>query len=228
MPGKEKMVETTDIRALVWDFDGTFYRPDARLFDLVRKAEIRVITTHKQVSFDQAERLFYQHFKVNTASATEAVAQIVGIPTSQAAQEMEEHYDRRSFLNYDDRLVKLFKSLSHLQHVILANGIRQKIIESLEVLGVPLDTFKEIVTSETVGVNKPNSAGYAYVLKRTGLLAAQHCMVGDRPVVDLETAKKMGMQTCLVWSDERYPYVDVSLPDVYSVETLVSQLKSRG
>lgn len=222
------MGETTDIRVLVWDFDGTFYRPDAQLFELVRKAEITVITIHKQISFDQAERLFYQHFKVKTASATEAVAQIVGIPTSQAALEMEEYYDRRSFLKYDDRLVKLFKSLSQLQHIILANGIRQKIFESLEVLGVPLDTFKEIVTSETVGVNKPNPAGYAYVLKLTGLPAVQHCMVGDRPVVDLEPAKKMGMQTCLVWSDEHFPYIDVTLPDVYSVERLVSQLKPRG
>lgn len=213
-----------NIQVFVWDFDGTFYRPNEQLFASVRKAEIRVISEHLRVPYEEAEKRFYTVYKRQTASATEAVAGIVGIPTSQAACEMEEYYDRRTYLAYDARLVALFASLSKQQHIILANGIRQKIRESLEVLGVPVALFIDIVTSEIVGVNKPHLAGYEYVLTRTGIPADRHCMVGDRPVVDLEPAKKIGMKTCLVWSEDTYPYVDVTVPDVYTVGSLVTKL----
>lgn len=216
------MINPTVISVCIWDFDGTFYRPDPGLFGMVRAAEIRVIMEHKKLSFDTAEALFQQYYRVKSASATEAVAMITGQTTAAAAQEMEEYYDRRPYLRRDQRLIDLFASLHQYTHYLLANGIARKIRESLAVLGVPETTFTEIVTSETVGVNKPNPAGYRYILGKTGLPPERHIMIGDRPVVDLSEAKKQGMQTCLVWVADTAPYIDAVLPDVYGVGPLLA------
>ena len=90
-------------------------------------------------------------------------------------------------------------------------------------LGLPKETFVKIVTSEHAGANKPDPAGFQYIVDhyrdysssvydppaRQEVLSAtagsnntKFLMVGDRPLVDLAPAKALGMQTCLVWREK--------------------------
>ena len=58
-------------------------------------------------------------------------------------------------------------------------------------------------------------------MKKTGLPAAAHIMIGDREAVDLAPAKMLGMKTCLVWSDSASLVADVTLKTVYEVATIL-------
>ena len=210
-----------NIQVLIWDFDGTLYKPHPDLWRDVREAEYRVIAEHTGWEKEKVIEEFTKLYKVVLASATQVVAKLAEIQVKQAAIEMENYYDRTKYLRPDDKLVELFTKLAHLKHYLLVNGIQKKIVEALAVLGLSESLFAEIVTSETVGDNKPSPKGFLYILEKTGLSLEQHLMIGDRIDVDLEPAKKIGMKTCLVWSVTSHPSVDVTIPTVYDVANLV-------
>jgi HAD superfamily hydrolase (TIGR01549 family) len=209
-----------DVQILIWDFDGTLYKPNAELFHDVRESEYRAIMKHTGWTREKAIEEFHTLHKVTIQSATAVVAKLCGVPVAAAAVESENYYDRRNYIHRDPRLIGMFKHLKQYRHFILANGMIAKHKETLPVLGIPIDTFEEFVTAETVGVTKPDPAGFLYIMKKTGLAPNAHLMIGDRELVDLLPAKKLGMHTCLVWSDIPSAIADVTLPTVYDVANL--------
>ncbi len=210
-----------DVKVLIWDFDGTLYKPNTKLFRAVRESEYRTIM--EKTGWDRQKTIaeFDKHYKVVTPSATQTVAKLSGITTTEAALIMEKYFDRRDYLLRDEKLIGLFAALTRFRHYILANGTRYRLVESLAVLGVPASTFTEIITSEQAGENKPSDKGFRYILDKTGLPASAHMMIGDRESVDLAPAKAVGMHTCLVWSDIVSAIADVTLPTVYEVAQLL-------
>lgn len=218
----------TALSVFIWDLDGTLYAPDRRMHDAIRKAEIRVITDHTDLTFQEAEARFYSVYKSQTPSGTAASALIAGIPVPQAALEMERHFNRSDFLGRDDRLVRMFSVLTGFRHYIFSNGAVDGIVATIRTLGLSPDRFDEIVTSEKVGVNKPDTDGFRYILKATGLAPGAHVMVGDRDAVDIVPAKQVGMQTCLVWAGIGAETVaDFRAATVYDVPSAVGIGKRR-
>ena len=210
-----------NIKIIIWDFDGTFYKPDQKLWQDVREAEYKTIMNHNGWDRIRTEIQFAKLHKVKIASATEVVARLTGLSVKTASLDLEQYFDRRLYLSKDRKLIRLFADLKPFRHFILGNGVRHRIEEALDILGIPIKTFEEIVTSETVGVNKPNPEGYQYILNKTGLPPEQHLMVGDREVNDLATAKSLDMKTCLVWSDNPGNIADATLPKVYDIGNLL-------
>lgn len=211
-----------DVKVLIWDFDGTFYKPNPDLFHAVRESEYRTIMEYTHWNREKAIEEFEKYYKKIMPSATQTVAKLCGISTSEAALYMEKYYDRRPFLLRDEKLIDLFEKVKKYTHYILANGVRQRLEETLEILGIPKTTFTEIVTSELSGENKPSEKGFMYILQKTGLAPSAHLMIGDRELVDLAPAKALGMHTCLVWSETKSDIADVTLPTVYDVMQLLT------
>jgi FMN phosphatase YigB (HAD superfamily) len=183
-----------DVKILIWDFDGTLYKPNAELFHDVRESEYHAIMEHTGWNREKAIEEFHKLHKVTIQSATAVVAKLCSIPIAAAAVESEKYFDRRNYIHRDPRLIDMFERLKRFRHFILANGMIAKHKETLRVLGIPVDTFEEFVTAETVGV---------------------------REFVDVAPAKKLGMHTCLVWSDTPSAIADVTLSIVYDVAKLL-------
>lgn len=212
----------SNINVLIWDFDGTFYKPNPALFTAVREAEYRVITTRNGWTKEQATEAFEKLYKKVYPSATETVGRIVGIPTGEAALEMENYFDRRDFLSRDKRLIELFDKLKSYRHILFGNGIIARIKETLKVLGLPPETFELFVTSEVTGKTKPHPEGFQYILDYTKLPPAAHLMIGDREAVDLAPARALGIRTCLIWSKKPGEHADTTLPTVYDIPNILS------
>ena len=212
----------SEVKILIWDFDGTFYKPNPELFSAVRQAEYKTIMLHTGWTYDATVIKFTENYKKVSPSATETVGLLAGLSTTEAALDMENYYDRRKFLRRDDKLIDLMQKLSGYRHFILANGVRRRLEETLAVLGLNKNIFEEIVTSETTGVNKPHEAGFKYILEKTKLPPEDHLMIGDREQVDLVPAKKLGIKTCLVWSEQASAVADITLPEVYKVASLLT------
>jgi len=215
------MITISGIKVCVWDFDGTLYQPSAALSRAIIEADYELIMRH--TGWDKAKTMeeFHKIYKVSTPSSTETAAMLSGISVREAAIECELYKDRRPFLSHDQRLIDMFAVLSGFTHYFLVNGIVEKVKESLAVLGVSPDIFREIVTAEVVGVNKPQPDGFEYILRKTGLPPDAHLMIGDRVPVDLAPAKALGMKTCLVWSNEKDTIADAVLPEVYGVASML-------
>lgn len=210
-----------DVKVLIWDFDGTFYKPIPELWDDIRNAEYQTIVDYNRWPLEKAQFEFNKLHKNKIASATETVAYLCKIPTNIAAIHMEERYDRLKYLKHDRELVNLFVRLAKFRHYILANGVKAKITQSLEKLGLNSSIFSEIITSEIIGANKPDPKGFEYIIAKTGLPPTAHLMVGDRENIDLAPAKALGMQTCLVWSDAPGELADATLTRVYGIADLL-------
>lgn len=211
----------SNVKILIWDFDGTLYKPNPDLFHEVRESEYKAIMKHTGWSHEKASEEFHKLHKITIQSATAVVAKLCNITIPEAAAESENNYDRRDYIARDDKLIDMFKRLSNYRHFILANGIIASHKRTLPVLGIPIETFEEYVTAETVGVTKPNPAGFLYILKKTGLPSTAHLMIGDRELVDLAPAKKLGMHTCLVWSDTPGAIAEVTVKKVYDVASFL-------
>jgi HAD superfamily hydrolase (TIGR01549 family) len=209
------------VKILIWDFDGTLYRPNPELFSNVRESEYRAIMEHTGWTREKTINEFHKLHKVTIQSATAVVSKLCNISIAASAVESEKYFDRRKYLARDPRLSSMFERLRGFRHFILANGVIAQHKEALEVLGIPPEIFEEFVTSETVGVTKPDPAGFLYIMKKTGLVPDAHLMIGDRESVDIVPAKKLGMHTCLVWSDTKSAVADVTLPTVYDVAQLL-------
>jgi len=210
-----------DVKILIWDFDGTLYKPNPIILNDIRELEYQAIMKHTGWTRGKTVEEFHKLYKVTIQSGTAVVAKLANIPFAAAAIESEKDFDRRKYLHRDPQLIKMFQMLKQFQHYVLANGVIAKHKETLDVLGIPVDTFQEIVTAETVGVTKPDPAGFLYIMKKTGLPAAAHMMIGDRELVDIAPAKKLGMHTCLVWSHTPSVIADVTLPTVYDVARIL-------
>ena len=208
----------SSVRVCVWDFDGTFYLPNPDLWKKIRQAEYQTIVNHTGWTLAKAAEEFAKVHKVTVKSATETVGILSGITTDEASREMEQYFDRREFVAYDEQLVTLLtKTLRSYTHIILANGVKSNLLKTLEILGIPEATFDCIVTSEMVGVNKPNSGGYEFIEIHTGLPREAHLMIGDREEVDLVTAKNRGWKTCLVHTDPVIGGWNSVLSSVYDI-----------
>jgi HAD superfamily hydrolase (TIGR01549 family) len=213
------MKKLTGIKVIIWDFDQTLYSEIPPLKVEFNKALMQVLSHH----MPQDETILRQKFEsLHPAvypSDTKTLSVMCNIPLTDAARELELYFDRIKYLKYDPKLVTLFNKLKGYQHYILTNGIIEKVSLSLKKLGLSPQIFTEIISSETVGVNKPDLAGFNYILNHTGYAPSAHLMVGDRDSVDLRPAQLLGIKTCFVWGESEI--ADVSVPTVYDVENVV-------
>jgi HAD superfamily hydrolase (TIGR01509 family) len=82
--------------------------------------------------------------------------------------------------------------------------------------------FDVLMTSDEIGRNKPNEEFYSKILSALGVKSGECVMVGDKPQVDLELAKKLGMKTVWMkhgrWSERqagmRFEFVDFEITDL--------------
>lgn len=210
-----------NIKVLIWDFDGTLYRPNKELFKVIRGAEYKTIAHHTGWSLEKIDKEFHALYKKTIQSAIAVTAHYSGITIPDAMREMETYFDRRTYLKRDEKLIRLFEKLKGYRHIIFGNGVVARQKETISLLGIPLDTFELYVTPELVGITKPDTAGFQYILDYTKLPASKHCIIGDREKVDLVPAKELGMKTCLVWSDTQSAIADVTLRAVYDIERIL-------
>lgn len=216
------MQKIKHIKVLIWDLDGTLYRPIPAMLTDREESAYRVIINHTGWTREKTINEFRKIYPKYTPSITKACALLANIPLPQAAYENELYKNRKKYLKSDPQLQHLFLKLTNFTHFMLVNGIQEKTREALSILGLSVVIFREIVTSEVVGENKPSEKGFRYILEKTQLRPEQHLMIGDRELVDLAPAKKLGMKTCLVWSDKASSdFTDIVLPTVYQVQNLV-------
>ena len=92
-----------------------------------------------------------------------------------------------------------------------------------------IDVF---MSSDDVGMNKPNKKFYSVMLAKLGVGASECVMVGDKPHVDLVLAKPLGMKTVWmkygrwadVYKDAELDYVDHSITDLKELVSIMEGL----
>lgn len=125
-------------------------------------------------------------------------------------------------------VLKTLKELKRMKIRLMiltdSDGKREFKEKRIKKLGI-WDYFDFIITTDDVGVNKPNMRVYSYLIEKTGIDPKKTLIVGDHPESDLVNAKKTGMTT--VWDQEAIPlgmklsYVDYVIKDIIEVVDVV-------
>ncbi len=84
-----------------------------------------------------------------------------------------------------------YLSPNYQMHII-TNGFKGSTEEKL-VSSRLRPYFKETITSECIGITKPNAAIFEYAVKLTGAILEESIMIGDNPETDLQGAFNSGM-----------------------------------
>ena len=237
-----------NIKVLVWDVDGTLYQTPAEFYNQLHQFWVGEVKKKLGLSFEKAEKIYDQYKKKYLSSTL--TLKVLGIgEEKEILVKSEEIVKGKKFIKKDPKLVGLFRKLKNFRHLVLRNGTRRETIARLELLGLierekrgkylstersdrfypcleysgGLGSFERVFgTVDAFDTVKPDEKVFKKILEYTKLPADQHLMIGDRVEVDLMPAKKLGMRTCLVWSESDNKNVDVSIKRIYDIINLLA------
>jgi len=188
-----------EVRALIFDMDGTLYESKA-LDRQYADAVVGYLAEQRGVSPEEALGVF-------RAKRAELEARLGRKPTTTGTM-VELGFDLEHWIAWRDARVRpeevldpdpaLRSLLEDLKRsfmlVVVTNNSIEMTHRTLGVIGID-DLFDHTFTVQDTGLIKPDPAIYRRVAEAIGV-PPQHCMsVGDRPHVDLEPAAAVGMQT---------------------------------
>ncbi|MDQ4065779.1 MAG: HAD-IA family hydrolase [Actinomycetota bacterium] len=134
----------------------------------------------------------------------------LGIEDDRLATALYERFSSPSSYRLYDDVIPAIESL-------LAHGKRIGLISNfdgwLEAMLVEMEVhhhFDVSVISGIEGIEKPDPAIYDLAVRKAGVDARSAVHVGDSPVMDIEPARKAGMNVVLLDRVGRYPDADVS------------------
>jgi putative hydrolase of the HAD superfamily len=98
-------------------------------------------------------------------------------------------------------------TLARLKEVVpvslFTNFVPRRIEMLLEHLQISKDCFTHILSGDDIVERKPALDGFYKMIELSGVSPNQNMYIGDRVDVDIKPAKRVGMQTCLIYSESR-------------------------
>jgi len=205
-----------DIKAILWDVDGTLYKDTRELRETFDKPCIKAFGKAKKLSDKKAEKEFWKTYgKLSSKTKT---LESVGIEAKQFIKDLAAEIEFHKFLRNDKKMIKTIKSLKHLKHFVLSNAGRKETIKKLRAIGIPLKLFEDIMVTYEFPYMKPDPRSFSTAVRKMKLKPSQVLTIGDREKTDIIPAEKADLRTCMVWG--KCQYADVSLKTVYEVAEL--------
>jgi len=193
-----------DLDRTLWDFDKN---SQDTLTQLVKRFELKRRGVDSSEKFINKYKIHNERlwdlYRVDKITKEELrtkrfrlVLEEYGINDNQLAEDFGIAYVRESPLK--TRLfpfaieVLIYLHRKYKLHII-TNGFKEVQHIKLEKSNLT-PYFKTIITSEQVGVKKPNPQIFAYALNNTGAMAEESIMIGDDLEVDIIAAKIFGIE----------------------------------
>lgn len=107
------------------------------------------------------------------------------------------------FIPRKDVYETLLKIREKLPISLFTNSSESNTYRTLAANGIDLNWFTYIITSQNIPNRKPHLSGFEEIITLSQLDPKFILYVGDRVTVDILPAKKLSMQTCLVWGESK-------------------------
>jgi FMN phosphatase YigB (HAD superfamily) len=191
----------TPIRGVIFDLDGTLYRMPwfmkPVLFAMLLPHGLR-LSTYMRVR----KRMAGQDFGSGAAlmgEMSERLGRSAGL-SAEAARAWIVGPFYTAFVNLMPLMRDSRPGLAGALAALRGAGIRRGVLSDfnrvrgrLEALGLPLDLFDTVDSSEEFGALKPSTRPFVHIAQRWGLAAEQVLVVGDRDDTDGAAARAAGM-----------------------------------
>ena len=224
------------IKQIIWDVDGTLYQNIPELTQCDNTFQRNFLAKYLP-ELSEAQRLYrLKEMMKKYKGSTLAMSKISGLSITEVGWLNEQALPRSHYIKKDPKLRQLFQKIKDQQitNYVLRNGITTETKKIIKLLGLAPDDgsetrdefFSQIIGSfDSIGKSKPDLAVFEYFVKNFRLNPAETLSIGDRIEIELVPAKKLGMQTALVWQksipEKSKSIVDFVLPTVYDLASIL-------
>ncbi|MFH1247239.1 MAG: HAD family hydrolase [Candidatus Micrarchaeota archaeon] len=210
------MKTTNEIKWIWWDLDDTLYIVPSEVKEQRKKIRIKLLA--QITSKPESEELWQEFLKLyEKYGSNSAVFAALGKPID-FMQNEDDKINILYYLKKDKRTAAMFQYFSQLpiKHGLFTNNRAERAKSILHHVGIDPNLFSVILTKEHVKP-KPSLEGFEKIIEISQVKPSEILFVGDRVKTELIPAKQVGMQTCLVWSEEKNPAADYVFPHVADV-----------
>ena len=194
-----------DLDRTLWDFEKNSYKTLLQLIDEFELIKRGVDTPedfiNKYKIHNEKLWVLYREGKITKENLRVKrffmVLDEYGISDIDLADSFGKEYIRQSPLKTEliPFSIKILKYLSDKYQLhIITNGFNEVQFIKLDSSGLK-EYFDVIVTSEQVGVNKPDARIFNYALNQAKAKAEESIMIGDNLSIDILGARKVGMHS---------------------------------
>ena len=202
----------SSIDVIVWDVDGTLYKSDPEMWDLMNLEIRRGVSEKVKIPF-ASFAIAYDQVYAKLGSHTQTLDHFDVDGRKMIHDVIQKKLP--SLLSVDRKLKTMFERLKKYRHIVLSNAGEKMTKKKLDVLGVGKGVFERIFSTYEMDWVKPDRRVFDHVVNELGVDASRCLMVGDRVETDLAPAKAIGMRTCMVWGESSE--VDLSVNTVYEL-----------
>jgi len=211
-----------EIKAVVFDIDGTLYRSqeyERHLYLMI----VKTISWFTGLDIQQAaERLRQEKYKHRTVSRS---VEAMGIDRRMFFDKLAEHVEPGKYIAKNPEAIAVLNTLRRRGYKIAlhTNSGRKLAEKVLEAIGIGDNCYDVLITSDEAEP-KPSQEGYLLCAAKLNVKPSEALYVGDRPEVELKPAKEMGMKTALINNQSSAAFIDHNLR---TLEDLLNILADR-
>jgi len=225
---------TAEVRAVLFDLDGTLYDRDRLASALFEEqyaefaVQLRGITRER---FLRDVHAMDDHGYGEKETGYRGLVRSWGLEDALAVRLVArfwERYDDHCRLSEDVARTLRELRARRLKLGVITNGVGVRQRRKLAALGLQ-EAFDAILVSEEEGVRKPDAELFRRALARCGVEPHEAMFVGDHPVADVEGAHRAGLVA--VWKFVPYwpPVVEAPvIRELSEVLALCTQSEARG
>ncbi|MDC1311856.1 pyrimidine 5'-nucleotidase [Burkholderiales bacterium] len=199
--------------AWIFDFDNTLFESGREIFPLINERMTNYIEQNLCVDRDEANRLRKKYWDQYGATMTGLVRHH-GVDAEHFLKVTHDIGDLSGFTYRSSRLRHLLRGISG-KKIIFSNSPAAYLKEMLKLLGIGR-YMTDAFSIESTDMNpKPSVIGFRKLLK-VHRLNASRCVMVEDSLVNLITAKRLGMKT--VWvtrNSKRLDWLDARVSQLY-------------
>ena len=209
------------IKLVIFDIDGTLYESREYEVELGRTI-VSLVGEMLGLGVEETRRRLESEKK--TSLTVSSSINKLGLDRRKFYDLLAERIEPSRFIAPDPTVVDEIRSLraagvkvaAHTNSGVLLAG------KVLKALGLKLEDFDVVMTSDEAEP-KPAPDGYIKITERAGVSPSETVYVGDRPLVELRTAKTLGMTTILV-GQRRSSWADYSVGTIHEALKIINML----
>ena len=183
-----------NIEVIIWDFDGTLYQNE----DLVLALEKAFWKSYQRHSPENNSLDDFRLMAGKYGGWSKAIVEISGKSEIEVIDEVEDNFDKSSFLDRDVNLLLMMDNLNQFQHLILTNSREKDTVKCLEKIGFETSNnnpfFSKIFARDNLNALKPSEKILDKLISFTGKKRKNHLMIGDSYFSDINPAKEFGFK----------------------------------
>jgi HAD superfamily hydrolase (TIGR01549 family) len=193
----------------VWfDTSGTLYRETPEFEKAHNEYLYKIMASVTGESNLQKLQTRYSDL-IERHGSNSAVFQALGMPADYWQKKFEE-FDANSLLKPNAEIIYTLSQLKERMPISVFTNLRvSKLQDMLNHLDIPIDYFTHVLSAVDVCKPKPDPEGFHKMVELSGISPDSILYVGDKVNKDIKPAKRVGMMTCLVWSQS--PEADFSI-----------------